>query len=131
MTQLQRRTSGTDKPTCFMAGPLVKKREMLALLAKMQLRGEIGTAWTEGEPIRDGQFVVHYERLTDPRSKVPWYVAGFVSFFGGVIALGALIYHSRFVLLWGALIALALVGIIAYALSRGAGSAHQCGRPSC
>lgn len=127
MTQLQKRES----TRCTMAGALVKKREMLALLAKMQLRGEIGTAWTEGEPIRDGQFVVHYERLREPRGKAPWYVAGFASFIGGIITVGALVYHSRYVLLYTALIALALLGIVAYALSRGAGSAHRCGRPSC
>lgn len=129
MTQLAKHA--VEPVQCTMAGPLVKKREMLALLAKMQRRGEIGTAWLEGEPIRDGQYVVHYERLTDPPSKAPWYVAGFVSFFGGIIAVGALVYHSRYVLLYTAAIALALLGIVAYALSRGAGSAHQCGRPSC
>jgi hypothetical protein len=135
MTELQRRVPhpvGVVLSVDQVSAPLAEKRKLLALLAQMQRRGEIASAWTEGDGMEGREYVVHFDRIREPRSMTPWYVAGFVSFIGGVVTLGALIYHSRYVLLWGALIAAAaLVGIVGYVMSQGGGSAHQCGRSSC
>lgn len=136
MTELQRRTPGKVGVVLSVdrvSAPLAKRRELLALLAQMQRRGEIASAWTEGDGMESGEYVVHFDRLREPRSKTPFYVTGFATAIGAVLSVGALIYYSRYVLLYGALALLAAAGIVAWVLSRessGAGS-HRCGRSSC
>lgn len=97
---LPRRSPGE---TIGVATPLPgKRRQMLAELKRMQQRGEIGTVWV------DDAGVVTYQRLREPRAKMPWYAAGIAACLASVMGMLWLLWHARFVLLAAAVLALVL-----------------------
>lgn len=102
MSELQHRAPRTTIAT---ATPLPgrTRREMLAELKRMQRRGEIGTVW---EDVRTGE--VTYQRLTEPRSRMPLYATLTASALGTLITVGVLAWHSRYVILAAAGAALLL-----------------------
>jgi hypothetical protein len=75
--------------------PSAKAHLLRATLADMKYRGEIKTAfnWTEEK----GTITVYVERLREPRSPVPWYVAGVTAGFGVLVGLGTMLYQTRYV----------------------------------
>lgn len=90
-----------------------ERRRFLAELKVMQQRGEIGTVWTDAETEREaaltGRFVVRYQRIREPRSKLPWYGAAFATGLAAVIGAGMLLWAARYVIIWGLLIAVVVV----------------------
>jgi len=91
-------------------GPASKAQELKAELARRQQRGEIAYAFNYSQT--KAMVSVYVELVREPRSKTPWYIAGFTAAFGALVGVGALLYASRYVLLAVAGIALlVLLGI--------------------
>lgn len=100
----------------------MERRRFLAELAAMQRRGEISEVWTdaatEQESRETGRFVVRYRRLREPRPRLPLYATLSAVALGGVVSVGVMLWHARYVLLAGAA-AIVIIGIIEALLSVG------------
>lgn len=105
--ELQRRASGATVGAASCSQRDV--RRFRAHLAAMQRRGEIGAVWTdEAETARTGRFCVTYQRLYEPRPKMPLYATLTAAALGTLITVGVLAWHARYVILAAALAVLAL-----------------------
>lgn len=109
--------------------PWAHKHRAMAQLKVMQQRGEIAFALNAR---RDGKhFVVNYKRIAEPPSRTRWYVAAPLAALGGMITVGAMLYHARHVIAAGAVIAIgvalaacAISAVVAIVSSIGGSSSH-------
>lgn len=118
--QLARPAEGWSEMRC----PAVKQQEARARLAVMQRRGEIRSAraYTDRDT---GEYVVEFVRLREPRSKAPLYVAAVTVPLAAITGIGIMLWHARYVIMYGVLGVAALVFLLA-AAGRLAGH-----RPTC
>lgn len=130
MTALERRTAPPEE--CVVTAPYRDRQRLGAELRRMSERGLIERCG----PIRlvDGQWVARYVRLREPRPKAPLYVTGFALGMGAVAGVAAMLWHARYVILYGlgALAALAiLIGLIGFVSARVRGCACVLHGPRC
>lgn len=80
--------------------PLADRQRFLAELKRLQRRGEIGTVW-QAAVQRPGLFEVTYQRIREPRSRMPLYATLTAGALGTLITVGVLAWHARHVILAG------------------------------
>lgn len=117
--------SGQLEPLSEMRCPAVKQQEARARLAVMQRRGEIRSARAYTD-MATGEYVVEFVRLREPRSQAPLYVAAVTVPLAAITGIGIMLWHARYVILFGVLIAVVLavaISVVGYAAARRSGCA--------
>lgn len=114
----------------------MERRRFLAELKQQQRRGEISEVWTDAATEREsretGRFVVRYRRLREPRPRLPLYATLSAAALGGVVSVGVMLWHARYVILAGAVVALFFTLLIKWSLAKPASGCrcliiHICG----
>jgi hypothetical protein len=114
-SELQRRT---PMLTIGEASCAVRDRRLfLASLRRKQQRGEIGTVWVDDNAVRDGRFHITYQRIREPRSRAPWYVAATIGVTAVPVGIAVMVWHARHVLLAFAVVILLAVWLAARSIA--------------
>lgn len=108
------------------SAPRVQKHALLADLRQKTRRGEIGQVGNLRYDVVNGREVVlvDYQRLASPRAQVPYVVAGVTLGMGALYGIGVMLWHSRYI--WLAAAGIALVVLIAIRLLSPASHGASC-----
>ena len=109
--------------------PYLDRQRLGAELRRMSERGEIERCGPIVLKHSEGgvpHWEAHYVRLREPRPRLPRYAAAFAIGAGALVSVGAMLWHARYVILYGALgmAALALLIVLAAHLGQ-----HRAGCP--
>jgi hypothetical protein len=89
------------------SAPAHRRWELVAHIGREKKAGRI--ARTGREWYQDGRVHFEIEKLADPPSRAPWYVALTAVVLGGVVSLSVMLYTARWVILSLAVVVAALV----------------------
>lgn len=80
------------------SAPYSQRWKLVAHIGQEKRAGRIAS--TGREWIADGRVHFEIEKLADPPSRTPWYLAAGATGMTAVISLAVLVYHARYVLMF-------------------------------